>query len=199
MRGKVLLFTTPLDRREPPWNNYDEQIADAFYLALVGQGTKYLCGEAESVNLNFVLGRDVPQVTLPAAPGGAAYFLRGNELHETISPDSRTFAVKSVQNAGNFVIEARANEKEPGKNLAGFSTNVPSDESDLAKVPAAEIERLFGAGAVVTVERGIGIRQALQDYWSEPVEIFPYVMVLLLLLLALENLLANKFYRQEPA
>ena len=51
----------------------------------------------------------------------------------------------------------------------------------------------------MTVERGIGIRQALQDYWSEPVEIFPYVMVLLLLLLALENLLANKFYRQEPA
>ena len=73
--------------------------------------------------------------------GGAAYFLRGNELHESISPDSRTFAIKSVQNAGNFVIEARASEKEPGRNLAGFSTNVPSEESDLAKVPAVEIER----------------------------------------------------------
>ena len=53
--------------------------------------------------------------------------------------------------------------------------------------------------AVVPLERGTKVRQALEGYWSEPVELLPYVLLLLLLLLAFENLLANKFYRQEPA
>jgi hypothetical protein len=77
--------------------------------------------------------------------------------------------------------------------------NVATPESDLTKVPAAEIERLFGGGAVVPLDRGTKVRQALEGYWSEPVELLPYALLLLLLLLAFENLLANKFYRQEPA
>jgi hypothetical protein len=39
----------------------------------------------------------------------------------------------------------------------------------------------------------------LAGHWNEPLELFPYLMVLLLFVLALENLLANKFYRREDA
>jgi hypothetical protein len=43
------------------------------------------------------------------------------------------------------------------------------------------------------------LREALQGHWSQPVELFPWLMILLLLVLAVENLLANRFYRQAPA
>jgi len=35
--------------------------------------------------------------------------------------------------------------------------------------------------------------------WNEPIELFPWLMIGLLFLLAVENLLANRFYRNEPA
>ena len=59
------------------------------------------------------------------------------------------------------------------------------------------MEALFGNGTIVTAERGANLRELLKGQWSEPLELFPYLMVLLLFVLALENLLANKFYRRE--
>ena len=78
-----------------------------------------------------------------------------------------------------------------------FSLNVPGEESDLSRVPLAEIEPLFGKDAVRAVRQGSDMQDALQGQWSEPVELYPLLMVVLLLALALENLLANKFYRQQ--
>ena len=78
-----------------------------------------------------------------------------------------------------------------------FSLNVPGEESDLSRVPLAEIEPLFGKDAVRAVRQGNDMQDALQGQWSEPVELYPLLMVVLLLALALENLLANKFYRQQ--
>ena len=36
----------------------------------------------------------------------------------------------------------------------------------------------------------------MKDRWAQPVEVAPALLVLLLLILALENLLANKFYKR---
>ena len=40
------------------------------------------------------------------------------------------------------------------------------------------------------------LRDALEGQFRQPVELFPWLMILLLLVLAVENLLANRFYRQ---
>ena len=44
-------------------------------------------------------------------------------------------------------------------------------------------------------------RRSLADTlnWDEPMDLFPWLMIGLLFLLALENLLANRFYRDKPA
>ena len=47
------------------------------------------------------------------------------------------------------------------------------------------------------MDRKAGIHEALSGHWSEPMELFPWLMVALLLLLAVENLLANKFYKRD--
>jgi hypothetical protein len=85
-----------------------------------------------------------------------------------------------------------------GKRTGMFSVNLPPEECLLARVPVQDIEALFGPGAVVPVERRGSLREALQGHWSQPVELFPVLMIALLLALAVENLLANKFYRREP-
>jgi hypothetical protein len=69
----------------------------------------------------------------------------------------------------------------------------------LTRVPVEEIEGLFGAGAVVPVGRRGRLIEALQGHWDQPVELLPSLLLLLLVLLAAENLLGNLFYRREPA
>ena len=41
------------------------------------------------------------------------------------------------------------------------------------------------------------LKDALEGQFRQPVELFPWLMILLLFALAVENLLANKFYKQK--
>ena len=50
---------------------------------------------------------------------------------------------------------------------------------------------------MIPVDRKANIRTVLSNHWNEPVELFPLFLIALLLILAVENLLANKFYRRE--
>jgi hypothetical protein len=67
----------------------------------------------------------------------------------------------------------------------------------LTRLPVEQIETLLGAGAVLPVGRETSLRDALQGHWNQPVELFPWLMILVLLALAVENLLSNKFYRRQ--
>jgi hypothetical protein len=198
-QGKVLLFTTPLDEREPAWNNYDAKVT-SFYLALMLQSSRYLCGEQEGRNLNFTLGQDEPTVVLPPGPRFASYALIGAELFDKLSAnDKGMLTFKELAEPGNYVLEGRNPDANQKQIVAAFSVQMPPEESDLTRVPEPEIERLAGTGAVIAPGRHVELRQALEGHWSEPVEVFPWLMVLLLFVLAVENLLANKFYRQPAA
>ena len=97
-------------------------------------------------------------------------------------------------NPGNYVVQGGSPEEQT---VAGFSVNLPADESNLSRVPEAEIESLFGQGAIVPVDRRLPLRDSLRGHWSEPLDLFPFLMLLLLFFLAVENLLANKFYKTE--
>ena len=62
-----------------------------------------------------------------------------------------------------------------------------------------EIEPLFPGEAVLAIRAEGSLHSALQVFRSEPFDLVPYFMIALLFALALENLLANKFYRQSEA
>jgi hypothetical protein len=203
--GRVLLFTTPFDqwRRakakdevEARWNNYLEKIHASFYLAIAHLSTAYLAGDAEPVKLNFITGQDVPIVTLPLAPRFPTYVLRrdGAVLETlTVEPAQNELRLPQAVAPGNYTVEG-----DEEKRVASFSVNMPREECVLQRVSTAEIEALFGSGAVVPVDFQTNLRDALHGHWSQPLELLPLLLVALLLMLALENLLANKFYRREP-
>jgi hypothetical protein len=196
-RGKVLMLTTPLDAQQPVWNNYRESVTK-FLPSLLMQATGYLAGEADAPQLNFTLGRGDPVVTLAAGPTPATLAtLRGPELRPlTLDLGQAQLVVRELTLPGNYLIEGKAKESGELRRLAGFSVNVPAEECDLTKVPAGDLEPLIGPDALMALGRQGSLHDAMQSYRSEPLDLMPYFMLALLFALALENLLANKFYRQ---
>ncbi|OAI40156.1 hypothetical protein AYO40_05095, partial [Planctomycetaceae bacterium SCGC AG-212-D15] len=203
VRGRVLLITTPLDDRyngvddlKERWTNY-LAVEPSFYLFLIKQTIGYLVGDDRSVTLNFQCGQSVV-VPVPAAPRLPRYTIQGPELigaDATATRDENENEVRVPQatQRGSYTLLT-----DEGQKVVGFSLNDAPEESVLdPRVPKDQIEDLFGPDSVLTLDYRGNLHDTLEQRWSRPVELFPLLMILLLLALAVENLLANKFYRRE--
>jgi hypothetical protein len=195
-RGRVLLFTTAFDRiNGPNWNDY---LSSPFYVAIVKKTVGYLSGDAADASMNHLCrpGQAVlvnlppegrfPNYVLdgPGLLGQAGLVARGESQNE--------LRLTQAVNAGNYILVDTGNKWK-----TGFSLNVPSEESQLSQVPVEQIEDLLGKGAVLPAGHNINFKEAVQSHWSQPVELLPYLMIVLLLAMAVENVLANKFYRRS--
>jgi hypothetical protein len=193
----VILFTTPLEIRtlegKRPWHNYWED--SSFGIVLVDQVCRYLAGDATAYPLNYYCGQPV-QVTLPlVAP---QYLLQGPGLaaaETTLKPPAgqSTITVLQAVTPGNYTVLDSQNQV-----MTAFSLNVRAEESVLERVPVEELEAVLGPESVLQVGRNVNLREALQGLQAPPVELLPWLMMVVLLVLTLESLLANKFYR-NPA
>ncbi len=201
VQGKTLLFTTPLDEQDPRWNNYTVNL-NSFYVALLSEATRYLAGESVAPQLNFTLGRGDPVVVVPPGPALELLMtLRGPGMSHplTLAPGQTQLVLRDLKAPGNYVLDARTKDGRELRGIASVSLNVPAEECDLTKVPAGEFEPLFGGDALLTLGQQGSLNAALQSHRNEPLDLMPYLMLALLFALALENLLANKFYRQADA
>jgi hypothetical protein len=199
-RGRVLQLTTPLDFRDLDrrrrWHNY---WASSFGLVLVDQVCRYLAGDSVPPELNFLCGQAV-QVLVPPSSASPPYTLQGPNLvlaeANLKPPDAEgRLVVPQAQAPGNFtVLDGR------GKPAAAFSLNVRAEESYLERVKAEDVEEVLGPGSLLQVGRTVSLKEALQGLRPPPVELLPYLMMVVLLVLAVESFLANKFYRRaSPA
>jgi hypothetical protein len=204
-RGRVLMLTTALDPDAKEWNQYFGLSSFGFSLTyLLGE---YLAGDTEERPLNFITGQAVP-VPLPDAfrptytltgPG-----VIGSDATLTCQQEQRELRVVNATVPGNFSV-LDAEPGRPAQRLAAFSLNPRPDEYQLDRVPAEQIEALLGEGSVLPIGRTTTLRDRLQERWAQPVELAPWLLIALLLLLAVESLLANRFYRrpagepEEPA
>jgi hypothetical protein len=198
-KGRVVLFTTTLDvhhldsKQQEPWNDY---VKGPFYLVLVDTVVRYLAGESEEGGLNYIAGQTVT-MTLPPGSHSARYSLQGPGLSASEATVQRgegrnELTLPQAVTPGAYVLG-----DPDGNQVAGFSINLPPGESELARVPAEQIEALFGPGAIMSIDLGTSFRDALQGHWNQPLELFPWLMIVLLLALAVENFLANKFYKRQ--
>jgi hypothetical protein len=197
-KGHVLQLTTPLDFRDLDtrrrWHNYWQD--SSFGVVLADQLCRFLAGDSTLPGVNFLCGQPVGLVLdVPPAPG--PYTLQGPDLAlaETGLPDpdaSGRLTVPQVLGPGNFsVFDGK------GRLAAGFSLDVRPEESDLEKVPAGAIEDALGPGSLLQVGREVSLKEALQGLRPPPVELLPWLLMAVLLGLALESLLANRFYRRS--
>lgn len=193
--GKVVLFTTPLDVREPRWNNYLESL-NSFYVVIIGVTTRYLSGDVETFPANFESPGEEPRIRLGPTVQEPALTIRGPGVLETVqAPEKQpSLAVKTRLGPGNYDVFGSDQKGQP---LSRFSVNLTAAEADVTRVPSEDVEAVFGPGSLIVGERQADLKRLLEGRWHEPVELFPLFMLALLFLLAIENLLSNKFYRQE--
>ena len=169
-----------------------------FLLVLANQAVSYLTGDADAVKLNYECGRDgcrsrcrprcADPFTLTNLRTGVAVTLTRPEAGAVLR-----------------ITPERASSPAPYKLAAaedwetGFSLNVSEGECQLDRVPKEQIEQLFGP-RIGAGDRGDGrpAQAAGRPVGRQPVPLSPWLMILLLLALAVENLLANRFYRREP-
>jgi hypothetical protein len=199
--GRVLLFTTTMDGDVPPqgWNDYMANLT-SFRIVLPHLTIRYLVKTLETagLKLNFQSGDPVVPVPVPPAGRHPPYYVEGPGLVDApttleLKPSAAQLLIRGAVRPGNYPVYDHNRQR-----IACFSVNVPPNDSDLTRVPEERVADLFGPEAVVPAGGDVKLLDALRQRWSQPVELLPLFLVLLLLLLVVENLLANKFYRRDP-
>jgi len=199
--GRVLMFTTALDYRpnDKDWNDYAKTLDEGFLVALANETMKYLAGDMEDASFNFVSGQPLalplpqtarfPDFTLdgPGIVGGDSRLLR--------KEGQTDLAIAQTDTAGNFVV---AGGGTPPIWKTRYSLNPPPNEFALERIPAEEIEKLFGPDSVVPVEQNRKMTDIVTNRTRQPIELFAWLMVLFMLFLGVECWFANRFYKEEP-
>jgi hypothetical protein len=204
-RGRVLLLTTRLDVQPPgeEWNDYWELVDSTWGIVFPWLIARYMAGDTADANFNFAAGQAVA-VPLPkgGVPKGTGVLIEGGDIAGTdalIEVGDRQTELRvgppRTNQPGNYVLTADA------PNLRwrdGFSLNVPADESTLDKVPAEAVEELTGKDTVVRADRDAGLADLLVKTGGvgQPLDLFPWLLIAVLMLLVAEGFVANRFYRR---
>ncbi len=209
LKGRVILLTSRMEfglDAEQRWNDYFPPTDTSWVVVFPDLIVKYLVGELSDEVLNFQVGQTVT-LSLAKLPAGkrenlvldgpgiagrdAIVSLGEQQLELKLGPP-RTLL------AGNFLLTlpGRAPTPDVPRWRDGFSTNTPAEEFALEKVPVEVIEALTGANSVIPVERDLKLADAMERKMDQPVDLFPWLLILVLMLLVFEGFVANRFYRR---
>jgi hypothetical protein len=200
IKGRVILLTTRMDTQPGGhgWNDYWETDA-TWFAVLPWLLERYLAGDSADANFNHPTGQQV-RVPLPkgGVPRGIKVVIEGpgitgeNQLMEAGDRQIELQVGAPRTNLpGNFKLSVDAVKWEDG-----FSLNVPPEESTLEKAPVESIEELTGKDSVVPLDKNRDLRDAIAGGGKHPIDLFPWLLIAVLLLLAAEGLVANRFYRR---
>ncbi len=203
--GRVLLWTTSLSRlpeTNATWSEFPIGDYWSFYY-LMNQSVLYLTGTSgrklaveagESVTLP--LNPNTEYTDFHAQPPGAADPIRLNNPTgggPLVIP-AMTMVGPGRDPTGQWSVSA---SRPGGKaDILGFSVNPPSEETQLETLSTDDLDAAFGknkyelAGDSKELKEKVTIRHVGR-------EIFPYLMLIILVLVTLENVLANTFYKER--
>ena len=198
--GRVLLWTTPLSRRPDAlspdaWNEFPSDVLGWSYYYLMNQSVSYLAGTAEE-SLNFEAGRDV---ILPIDPAHRYknYIVQDpdKKSSDRLSPpeNSDALVIFAPQHLGNWTV--RASGTEGNGTVTGFSVNPSVSESEFVPLEKAELDRLLGEKKYALADDKSEIDHVIQTIRVGR-ELFPWLMMLIMIIVVLEGILANRFYRE---
>jgi hypothetical protein len=199
--GRVVMLTTAFDRRNDetgrPWNNYF--FLSAFGFSMPNAIVSYLTGDADEGGMTFVAGQTV-SVQVPNQPILPSYQLSGPGItgNDAIIPRAegqKELRIAHASTPGNYTM--LANDGRAPRRVGAFSVIPRADEYLLDRVPVEQIEERLGKDSVLPLGRSVSLRDRLQTRWAPPQEWAPWLLMLLLLALAIEPLVANRFYRRR--
>jgi hypothetical protein len=194
-RGRTLTMTTPIsDRaRRDAWNVLPVGIGKPWpFLILANQMMSYLVGSNEQT-LNYLSGQSV-LLHCDADSERQTFRLTAPDNVKTLLPpaEKNELAVTSAEQPGNYQVDVGS---ETASRL-GFSVNLPLALTRLDRTTPEQLKEIFGPYKPQLAHSADQIERVVTP-GRVGVEIFPYVMMLIALILAAEYIVSNRFYSER--
>jgi hypothetical protein len=192
-RGRVLTLATPVSddaNRNDAWNLLPTEESWPFMI-LANEMMYYLAGSTHS-KLNYAAG-ETAVVRLATDQHHSIFSLlspNGESIRQSVDERQNAIVATGTDQAGNYRLAA-GGEAE-GTHL-GFSVNLPANVSQLERAAPDELKAIFG-GTPFRVARNREEIVRDVNFGRVGRELYPLLMVLVVLVLAAEQLLANRFY-----
>jgi hypothetical protein len=196
-KGRVLTMTTPVSdpaSRRDTWNLLPTGEEPWPFVMLANEMALYLSGGGEE-RLNYTAG-DTAVIHLGSDrldPIHTALLTtpRGDQIRTAVDDKQSALVITSTEAPGNYRIQAGGLEQ--GVDL-GFSVNLPPQTSNLARATSEDLESIFGSKQFHLarnhdeIDRSINVGRVGR-------ELYPLLIVLLVVILAFEQVLSNRFYK----
>ncbi len=200
--GRVLLLLSRFDFEASTERNFwndDTKSDHTWATVLPWLLMRHLVGSPEDASFNFPAGSNVDVALPPTTPRSLRYqgpgisstdgvVTLGEKQYEWRATGQRT------QNAGTFALFAGTT---PDAWNYRFSLYSPVAESTLSKVPEDSIVELFGPNSVASVDRKVVLRDLIEQRYDKRLELFPFLLLLVLAFFVIEGFVANRFYRSR--
>jgi len=194
-QGRVLLMTTPVSDVDPkarPWNVLPTGFEPWPFVMLVNEAMLYLVGDVDT-RLNYMAGQTAVLPT-DAEARWSTYVLSvpgSDSFRQTIDRGRQAIVVAATDRPGNYRVRAGGVAEGIDR---GFSVNLDPSATDLARLEPSELEGLLGEDAYAVVDEREDIERRVSRGRVGRNLDGPLIL-LLVLVLAVEHVLANRFYR----
>jgi hypothetical protein len=197
--GRVLTMTTPIT--EPlrpsgrtPWNELTSGSEPWPYFVLINEMLKYLVGSGDE-KINYQVGETaVLPNRLGRDPETYQLWPPGRDVQPLPAADAQV-QFSGLTAPGAYRLKGATVD---GPVVRGFSANLPKEAGNLQRVERKRLDEVLGEGrySVARDRKQIDLstRESRQGW-----EFYPLLLVLSALLLGMEYLLANRFYRRREA
>ncbi|MBC7815326.1 MAG: VWA domain-containing protein, partial [Planctomycetaceae bacterium] len=192
--GRVALLTTAADTRG--WIDHAEASKNWAFIVFVDQLMQYLSGRSEAT-FNYLAGEEVLVRADNESPL-TKYLVRkpsGQQLPGTVPAGAASFAIRETDQLGHYGVSSADPQS---KFASGFSVNATSAESDFRRLSKDDLTQLFGEKRF-SLARDIAALQRHVNTGRLGEEVYPLLLIIVLIVFCGEHFVANWFYAEDAA
>jgi hypothetical protein len=194
-KGRVLTWTTPVSDPLRPagracWNELPTSEINWPYFVLINESIRHLAGTSDQ-RLNYFIGETARiQNNADEYPTRYDLFPPHDELMNVTSHQD-VLTVRITDRPGAY----RLKGFRGGPVMRGFSVNLAPGESDLRRLSLDQLESMLGEDRYQLARNRDEIVLEV-GHARVGREFYPYLMALLVIVVGLEHLFSNRFYRK---
>jgi hypothetical protein len=195
--GRVVMVTTGVTLKEGGRGWSRLAAPDWDFLLFAHDLMNYLSRQS-AAKFNYPAG-DEAKLRLAGEKKMESYLFRtpdGAQQSRNVPEDVSELTLVDTDQVGHYrVLDADTNSDF----AVGFSVNAPAEESDLTKLETEELTEMFGENRF-RISRSLEELERLVTEGRLGQELFPQVLVLVLVFFCAEHLVSNRFYEadQQP-
>ena len=194
-KGRVLTWTTPVSDPLRPagrrcWNELPTSEVNWPYFVLINESIRHLAGTSDQ-RLNYFIGETARiQNNADEYPSRYDLFPPRDELMD-VTAHQDVLTVRATDQPGVY----RLKGFRGGPVTRGFSVNLAAGESDLRRLSLDQLDSMLGKDRYqLARDRDEIVLEVGHARVGR--EFYPYFMALLVIVVGLEHLFSNRFYRK---